>query len=84
MLEFSKEDRRIVLSQKAIWSTEEEKAAPAATPAAAKKKVAPKGKTIDNINQQAEKSTLGDIEALSALKEKMSAAKAKPAEGEAK
>jgi small subunit ribosomal protein S1 len=76
VLEFSKEDRRIALSLKAMWSTEEEKAAPAA----AKKKAAPKGKGIDKINQDAEKSTLGDIEALSALKEKMSAAKAKPSD----
>ena len=83
VLEFSKDDRRIVLSHKATWSTEEEKAQPAAQAAPKKKAAAPKGKTIDNINQQAEKSTLGDIEALSALKEKMSAAKAKPAEGEA-
>src|SRR6185369_13861862 len=84
VLEFSKEDRRIVLSHKAIWSAEEDKVQPAVQAAPKKKAVAPnKGKTIDNINQQAEKSTLGDIEALSALKEKMSAAKAKPAEGEA-
>lgn len=74
VLEFSKDDRRIVLSHKAIWSAEEEKAAPATTAsAAAKKKTAPaKGKTIDKINQESEKSTLGDLEALSALKEKMS------------
>src|SRR5687768_2052186 len=68
VLEFSKDDRRIVLSHKATWSVEEEVAA------AARKKQAPmqKGKSIQNINQQSEKSTLGDIEALSALKEKMS------------
>ncbi|MGC4021767.1 MAG: 30S ribosomal protein S1 [Cyclobacteriaceae bacterium] len=66
VLEFSKEDRRITLSLKATWSAEEEK-----TVAAPKKKAAPKGKTIDKINQESEKSTLGDIEALSALKEKM-------------
>jgi small subunit ribosomal protein S1 len=67
VLEFSKEDRRITLSLKATWSTEEDKSA-----AAPKKKPAPsKGKTIDKINQETEKSTLGDIEALSALKEKM-------------
>jgi small subunit ribosomal protein S1 len=72
VLEFSKDDRRIALSHKATWSVEDEVAA-------AKKKAptAPaggggKGKTIQNINQQSEKSTLGDIEALSALKEKMS------------
>lgn len=77
VLEFSKEDRRIVLSLKATWSAEEEKAAPAAK----KKAAAPKGKSIDKINQESEKSTLGDIEALSALKEKMNAGKGKPAEG---
>src|SRR6478609_2623772 len=67
VLEFSKDDRRITLSLKATWSTEEDK-----TVAAPKKKAAPsKGKTIDKINQESEKSTLGDIEALSALKEKM-------------
>ncbi len=67
VLEFSKDDRRITLSHKSTWSADEE------TPVAAAKKKAPtKGKSIDNINQQSEKSTLGDIEALSALKEKMS------------
>ena len=76
VLEFSKDDRRIVLSLKAIWSIEE-----AVTPVkAAVKKPVSKGKSIDKINQEVEKSTLGDIEALSALKEKMNAAKAKPAD----
>ncbi|HEY5824949.1 MAG TPA: 30S ribosomal protein S1 [Cyclobacteriaceae bacterium] len=83
VLEFSKDDRRIVLSHKAMWSAEEEKAAPAAqTAAGAKKKAAPKGKTIDKINQESEKSTLGDLEALSALKEKMSASKGGESKGE--
>ncbi|MBX2962362.1 MAG: 30S ribosomal protein S1 [Cyclobacteriaceae bacterium] len=78
VLEFSKEDRRIVLSHKAIFSTEDEKPV-----AAAKKKAptAPKGKTIDKINQEVEKSTLGDLEALSALKTKMNAPQS---EGETK
>jgi small subunit ribosomal protein S1 len=72
VLEFSKDDRRIVLSHKAIWSVEEEVAA-ARKKAPTQGAGAPgKGKTIQNINQQTEKSTLGDIEALSALKEKMS------------
>ena len=70
VLEFSKDDRRIALSHRAIWSADEEKPAAAA---AAKKKPAPaKGSTVQSINQQSEKSTLGDLEALSALKEKMS------------
>jgi small subunit ribosomal protein S1 len=67
VLEFSKDDRRIVLSHKATWSTEEDKGA-----GSGKKKQPSKSKAIENINQQTEKSTLGDIEALSALKEKMS------------
>ncbi len=73
VLEFSKDDRRIVLSHKATWSNDEEDKA-----AAPKKKAAPKGKTIEKINQESEKSTLGDIEALSALKEKMAAGKSAP------
>jgi small subunit ribosomal protein S1 len=72
VLEFSKEDRRIVLSHKALWSTDEEKAAAPAAGKASKKAAASKGNTIQSINQQNEKSTLGDLEALSALKEKLS------------
>lgn len=68
VLEFSKDDKRIVLSHKAIWSAEEDKSSMGAP----KKKMPSKSKTIENINQQSEKSTLGDLEALSALKEKMS------------
>ena len=78
VLEFSKDDRRITLSHKAMWSTEEEKKE------APKKKPETKGKTIANINQQSEKSTLGDLEALSALKEKMSASKSAPPADEKK
>lgn len=70
VLEFSKEDRRIVLSHKSTWSPDEER--PAAAVAAKKKPLPPKGSTVQSINQQSEKSTLGDLEALSALKEKMS------------
>ncbi len=85
VLEFSKEDRRIVLSHKAMFSAEEDRAQQTHQQGGNKKKpLPPKGKTIDKINQEAEKSTLGDIEALSALKEKMSASKAKPSEGESK
>jgi len=73
VLEFSKDDRKILLSHKATWSTEEEK------PAAPKKKAAAsKGKTVEKINQEAEKSTLGDLEALTALKQKMSAGSDNP------
>src|SRR5688572_22630522 len=73
VLEFSKDDRRIVLSHKAMWSVEEEVAA-----AARKKAPAPRKSSIQSINQQTEKSTLGDLEALSALKEKMSGGGGEP------
>jgi small subunit ribosomal protein S1 len=70
VLEFSKDDRRIVLSHKATWSAEEDR--PTGGGGAGKKKAPSKGTSIQSINQQTEKSTLGDLEALSALKEKMS------------
>jgi small subunit ribosomal protein S1 len=75
VLEFSKDDRRIVLSHKATWSAEEEKPMPKQQGGGAGsggKKGPVKNKAIESINQATEKSTLGDIEALSALKEKMS------------
>ncbi|MFZ9504270.1 MAG: 30S ribosomal protein S1 [Cyclobacteriaceae bacterium] len=82
VLEFSKDDRKIALSHKATWSTEEEKPAAAAAPK--KKAAATKGKTIDKINQESEKSTLGDLEALTALKQKMSASGQEGASAEPK
>lgn len=77
VLEFSKDDRRIVLSHKATWSAEEEKPMPkpqgqGGGTGSGGKKGPVKNKAIESINQASEKSTLGDIEALSALKEKMS------------
>ncbi|MEM7108790.1 MAG: 30S ribosomal protein S1 [Bacteroidota bacterium] len=65
VLEFSKDDKRIILSHKAVYSKVQEHAKPAV------KKSAPKAKAIDKINKESEKSTLGDLEALSALKDKM-------------
>ena len=75
VLEFMKEDKRIVLSHKAVYSKEE-------IPSKKKKKPA-KGTTIQKINADTEKDTLGDLEALSSLKEKMTTpTKAKPAKKE--
>ncbi|MEM9392141.1 MAG: 30S ribosomal protein S1, partial [Bacteroidota bacterium] len=69
VLEFSKDDKRIILSHKAVYSKVEEQ------PKQAAKKAAPKKvKAIDKINSDSEKSTLGDLEALSALKDKMEGA----------
>ncbi|WP_267288564.1 30S ribosomal protein S1 [Parachryseolinea silvisoli] len=74
VLEFSKDDRRIVLSHKATWSAEEERPVAGGKQGGqggGNKKAPAKGASIQSINQQNEKSTLGDLEALSALKEKM-------------
>ncbi len=62
--EFSKEDKRIVLSHTAIYMAEEKTARPA------KKKGGTKN-AITKINKEVERDTLGDLEALSALKEQM-------------
>jgi small subunit ribosomal protein S1 len=65
--EFSKDDKRIVLSHTATFR---EEAKPAAAPKkAAKKTAAPAAET------SADKSTLGDIDALAELKEKMEGGK---------
>ncbi len=68
--EFNKEERRIVLSHTKTWdgSEVEDKAKKKASAKAAKP-----------ATQAAEKSTLGDIEALAALKEEMEAPKKKSA-----
>ncbi len=66
VLEFSKDDKRIVLSHTSVWSQEAEQ--PKAAP---KKAAGKKGNTLNKINQEVEKSTLGDLDALSALKDKM-------------
>ncbi|EAZ80565.1 30S ribosomal protein S1 [Algoriphagus machipongonensis] len=63
--EFSKDDKRIVLSHTATFK--EEAAAPAPKPAAKKEAK----KKSESSSTPAEKSTLGDLDALSQLKEQM-------------
>lgn len=63
--EFSKDDKRIVLSHTATFKEEAKAAKKAAAPAGKKKEDAVE------LPAQAEKSTLGDIDALAELKEKM-------------
>lgn len=65
--EFSKEDKRIVLSHTATFREEKYK-----TP---KKKSGGARSTVSKINQDIQKDTLGDLEALSALKEQMEGGK---------
>lgn len=71
VLEFSKEEKRIVLSHTAVYS-EEAKQQPV------KKKKAPGKSAVSKINKEVEKSTLGDLEALSALKEQMESGAGEP------
>ena len=67
VLEFSKDDKRIVLSHTSVWDKDaEQPKASAKKPTGGKK-----GNTLDKINKEVEKSTLGDLDALSALKDKM-------------
>jgi small subunit ribosomal protein S1 len=78
--EFSKDEKRIVLSHTATYSEEK--------PKPAKKKGSSQKSAVNKINSDVERDTLGDLEALSALKEQMeegkktSAAPAKKAEEE--
>jgi small subunit ribosomal protein S1 len=67
VIEFSKDDKRIVLSHTATFKEE------AMPKASAKKAGSPKKKATGGADSGAgaEKSTLGDLDALSALKEKM-------------
>ncbi|KEO74907.1 30S ribosomal protein S1 [Anditalea andensis] len=69
--EFSKDDKRIVLSHTAMFK--EEAAAPKGAKKAAGAATSSKKKGEDKPSSQpaAEKSTLGDLDALTALKEKM-------------
>jgi len=78
VLDFAKDEKRILLSHTATWKEGEEVA-----PAPKKKAAAGKSKTLDKINKESEKSTLGDLEALSALKEQMEGA-SKPKASKAK
>ena len=68
VVEFSKDDKRIILSHTATWK---EGAMEPESADSKKKKPGKGGNTLTKINQDVEKSTLGDLEALSALKEQM-------------
>ncbi len=65
--EFSKDDKRIVLSHTASFREEKQKAA--------KQKTDNTRSAVSKINKDNQKDTLGDIEALSALKEQMEGGK---------
>ncbi len=63
VLEFLKDERRIILSHSRVWNDAKDEAVQEE-----RKKTA---KTVEKIASSTEKTTLGDLEALSALKEQM-------------
>lgn len=69
VMEFSKEDKKIILSHTHVYADPDE------SKKRTKKK---KQDTISKINKDTEKDTLGDIEALSALKQQMEGQGSKP------
>ena len=73
VIEFNKDSKKIVLSHTRTFDDTEEAPAPAAKTSKAKKTSG--GSNTDDavkaINQSNEKSTLGDLDALAGLKEKM-------------
>ncbi|MEM9325634.1 MAG: 30S ribosomal protein S1 [Bacteroidota bacterium] len=69
VLDFSKDDKRIILSHTGTWKKMDESVKRKSTSTSGGG--GQRGKTLDKINQETEKSTLGDIAALSALKQQM-------------
>jgi small subunit ribosomal protein S1 len=63
VMEFSKDDKKIILSHSHVYADADE--------AARKQSKKKKQSAITKINKESEKDTLGDIEALSALKQQM-------------
>ena len=63
VIEFNKDSKKIIVSHAAVWGEVEE--------TKRKTSAARTNKAVQNLNDSATKSTLGDLDALSALKEKM-------------
>ena len=70
VIEFNKDAKRILVSHTDIWK-ESERAQKADTKAQNKKRSSRTSKYVDKINQNVERSTLGDFGVLSELKAKM-------------
>ena len=77
VIEFNKESKKIVVSHTRTFEEGEEKAASTSATtktnasSGAKKVISSTAQAVKEINQNTEKSTLGDLDALSALKDKM-------------
>lgn len=75
VVEFSKEDKKIVVSHSATYQTEEAATEKKSKGGTGRKKKNEEGDGAVSTNNSPATSTLGDLEALSALKEQMDAAK---------
>ncbi|TNE80554.1 MAG: 30S ribosomal protein S1 [Bacteroidetes bacterium] len=73
VIEFSKENRRITVSHTAVWKEDERVSAKEAK----KDAKASASKAVKKMNQNVEKDTLGDLDALTALKAQMESAEQK-------
>jgi small subunit ribosomal protein S1 len=71
VLEFNKNQRKIAVSHTGTFKEEEASADSAKKPRAKKSEGNDNNNAVKAVNAQVEKSTLGDIDALAALKEKM-------------
>ena len=67
ILEFNKDGKKILISHTKVWGEVESRKV--------KSKVTKTRKAVQNINDASEKTTLGDLDALAALKDKMDNAK---------
>ena len=67
VLEFNKDSKKIIVSHAALFEDIAEEAGPKKSP----RKSGGSNKAVQHLNSNAEKSTLGDIDALSALKAQM-------------
>jgi len=71
VLEFNKNQRKIAVSHTQTWKPEEITASADAKPKRGGAKKEDNNSAVKQVNSQVEKSTLGDLDALAALKEKM-------------
>ena len=71
VLEFNKNQRKIAVSHTQTWKPEEISAPAETKPKRAGAKKEDNNSAVKQVNSQVEKSTLGDLGALAALKEKM-------------
>ncbi|MBM3449088.1 MAG: 30S ribosomal protein S1 [Bacteroidetes bacterium] len=71
VLEFNKNQRKIAVSHTQTWKPEEITASADAKPKRSAVKKEDNNSAVKQVNSQVEKSTLGDLDALAALKEKM-------------